>query len=157
MCIRDSYHPFYWEDIDLGYAAWRRGWRSRFEPQAKVLHQRRATIGPRFGDAYANQTFLKNALLFIWKNVRDRKLLTQHFAYVAARLVREVPAGENLMAGAVLRALPALPQAMWKRGKARRPGDLEDREIMTLLSGLTTHFVGARHALPLQNQDGEGA
>ena len=27
------YHPFYWEDIELGYRAWRVGWRSLFEPQ----------------------------------------------------------------------------------------------------------------------------
>ncbi len=30
------YHPFYWEDIDLGYRAWRRGWRSMFEPAASA-------------------------------------------------------------------------------------------------------------------------
>ncbi len=34
-------------------------------PRASVLHQRRATIGPRFGEEYADQTFLKNALLFV--------------------------------------------------------------------------------------------
>ena len=78
------YHPFYWEDIELGYRAWRVGWRSVFEPRASVFHRRRATIGPRFGDDYANQTFLKNVLLFVLKNVRDRRLLSQHFAYVCA-------------------------------------------------------------------------
>lgn len=134
------YHPFYWEDIELGYRAWRRGWRSVFAPDASVLHRRRATIGPRFGDAYADQTFLKNALLFTWKNLRDQSLLTQHFVYVVARLAREVPSGVNMMSGAILRALPLLPRALLRRWQVQRRGDLGDREIMALLEPLRTQW-----------------
>jgi GT2 family glycosyltransferase len=132
------YHPFYWEDIELGYRAWRVGWRSVFEPRASVLHRRRATIGPRFGDDYANQTFLKNALLFVLKNVRDRRLLSQHFAYVCARLVKELPGGDRMMSGAVRRALPLLTRVVRRRWQARRRGDLTDGEVMALLEPLHT-------------------
>jgi GT2 family glycosyltransferase len=127
------YHPFYWEDIELGYRAWRVGWRSVFEPRASVLHQRRATIGARFGDAYADQAFLRNALLFVLKNVRDRKLMTQHFAYVAARLVKEVPAGEGMMRGALRQARPLVCRALRGRWREWRHGDHSDQEIMALL------------------------
>jgi len=140
------YHPFYWEDIDLGYRAWRRGWRSVFEPEASVLHRRRTTIGARFGNAYADQMFLKNALLFVWKNLRDRELLTQHFVYVGARLLREIPGGVSMMSGAVLRALPVLPRALLRRWREPRRGDFGDREIMALLEPLRTKWpeeVGA--------------
>ena len=140
------YHPFYWEDIELGYRAWRRGWRSVFEPEASVLHRRRTTIGSRFGNAYADQMFLRNALLFIWKNLRDRELLTQHFVYVGARLLREIPGGVSMMSGAVLRALPVLPRALLRRWQEPRRGDFCDREIMALLEPLRTKWpegVGA--------------
>jgi GT2 family glycosyltransferase len=130
------YHPFYWEDIDLGYRAWRRGWRSIFEPQASVLHRRRATIGVRYGDAYAGETFLRNALLFVWKNVRDRKLLAQHVAYVWARLAFEVLCGESAICRATLRALPRLPLALLKRHQASHRGDLSDRDILTMADPL---------------------
>lgn len=126
------YHPFYWEDIDLGYRAWKRGWHSLFEPQASVLHQRRATIGSHCGDAYANETFLRNALLFVWKNVRDRDLIAQHLVYVWARLLHELLSGEGTICRAALRALSCLPIALLKRHQANRRGDLSDRDILAM-------------------------
>ncbi|HUU53558.1 MAG TPA: glycosyltransferase [Armatimonadota bacterium] len=126
------YRPLYFEDIDLGYRAWRHRWRSLFEPQASVFHQRRAWIGTRFGDAYANETFLRNGLFFVWKNVRDGGFLAQHAAYVCARLFKEILSGEGTMARAVLRALPSSPSVLLKRWHEHRRGDLTDREIMAM-------------------------
>ena len=126
------YRPLYFEDIDLGYRAWRHGWRSIFEPQASVFHQRRAWIGASFGDAYANETFLRNGIFFVWKNVRDGDMLAQHAAYVCARLFKEILGGEGTMARAVLRALPAYPSVLLKRWQQYRRGDLTDREIMEM-------------------------
>jgi GT2 family glycosyltransferase len=126
------YRPFYWEDIELGYRAWRRGWRSLFEPGASVWHQRRACIGRRFGDAYADETFLKNALLFVWKNVRDRGLLAQHSGYVWARLISEILDGDGTMCRATLRALPLWGWLMLKRWGECRRGDAGDREILEM-------------------------
>jgi GT2 family glycosyltransferase len=130
--FEEIYRPLYFEDIDLGYRAWRHGWRSLFEPQASVFHQRRAWIGTRFGDAYANETFLRNGLFFVWKNVRDGGLLAQHAAYVCARLFKEILGGEETMARAVLRALPSCPLVLLKRWQQYRRGDLTDREIMAM-------------------------
>ena len=126
------FQPLYWEDIDLGYRAWRAGWRSLFEPAASVWHQRRAWIGPRFGDALANETFLKNSLVFVWKNLRDRAMLTQHWVYVCARLYQEILRGEGTMCRALLRALPALLPALVRRWRARRRGDLSDRDVLAM-------------------------
>ena len=95
-----------------------------------MFHKRRAWIGQRFGDAYANESFLRNALLFTWKNVRDRGLLWQHFAYVCARVVREVLAGEGTMCRALLRALPLSRWVLLKRVGERRRGGLSDRQIL---------------------------
>jgi GT2 family glycosyltransferase len=149
--LETLYRPIYWEDIDLGWAAWRRGWRSLFEPGASVEHRRRATMGPRLGGAGADRTFLRNGILFIWKNLRDRRLLTQHFVYIAVRLVREVLEGEDLAAGAVLKALPALPRALLRRWQVHGRGDLADRQILALLGVPRDGYrseVGARHAVP---------
>lgn len=126
------YRPLYFEDIELGYRAWRRGWRSLFEPRASVWHERRAWIGKRFGDAYANETFLRNSLLFVWKNVRDRGLLVQHLGYMWARLGSEILRGEGTMARALLRAVPLIYWVLLKRWSTHRRGDLSDEQIMAL-------------------------
>ena len=140
-----AYRPLYFEDIELGYRAWRRGWRSLFEPKATVFHQRRAWIGARFGDAYANETFLRNGLLFVWKNVRDPVMLAQNLAYVCARLARELLDGEGTMARAFLRALPGFPRMLMKRWRQHHRGDLSDRRILELARPPSAEeFVEAR-------------
>ncbi len=132
--LETIYRPLYWEDIELGYRAWRRGWRSLFEPAASVWHERRAWMGRRFTDAYANETFLKNALLFVWKNVRDPGLLAQHLAYLCARLAKEIMAGEGTLCRALFRGLPLCAWMLLKRWADYHRGDLGDREILALAS-----------------------
>jgi GT2 family glycosyltransferase len=127
-----AYRPMYFEDIELGYRAWRRGWRSLFEPNASVFHQRRAWIGTRFNDAQASETFLRNGLLFVWKNVRDPVMLAQNCAYVCARLMCEVLGGEGTMARAFLRALPLLARMLMRRWHDHQRGDLSDHQILEL-------------------------
>jgi len=66
------YSPFYWEDIDLSYRAWKSGFEVLFDPKIIVEHQHETTIGKYFDIAYRNQ------FLFIWKNITDVFLLFQH-------------------------------------------------------------------------------
>src|SRR6478672_6771160 len=40
--------PFYLEDTDLGYMAWKRGWKVLYEPRSVVYHEHRGTIGKKF-------------------------------------------------------------------------------------------------------------
>ena len=44
---RRLYAPFFWEDVDLGYRAWRRGLASVHVPDAVCHHEGSATIGLR--------------------------------------------------------------------------------------------------------------
>src|SRR4029453_3105156 len=39
------FHPFYYEDVDLGFRAWRRGWSCVVVPESRVVHVGGATIG----------------------------------------------------------------------------------------------------------------
>ena len=40
--------PFYLEDTDLGYMAWKRGWKVLYQPRSVVYHEHRGTIGKKF-------------------------------------------------------------------------------------------------------------
>ncbi len=40
--------PFYLEDTDLGYLAWKRGWKVLYQPRSVVYHEHRGTIGKTF-------------------------------------------------------------------------------------------------------------
>ena len=72
------YHPFYVEDVDLSYRAWRRGWPSVFAPRARVLHKHRGTIGRHFDRRYILDIVERNKLLFTWSNVSDPVILVSN-------------------------------------------------------------------------------
>ncbi len=61
--------PFYLEDTDLGFLAWKRGWKVLYQPASVVHHEHRGTIGKRFSAEYIESILRKNFLLFCWKNI----------------------------------------------------------------------------------------
>lgn len=90
------FHPFYWEDVDLGYRAWKRGWKVFYEPESIVFHQRGATIGDGSLSPEVDKIFLRNMILFTWKNFHSPSIILRHlftlpfdlfFAYVGKRKI----------------------------------------------------------------------
>src|SRR5580693_7221532 len=78
------YRPFYLEDTDLGYLAWKRGWKVLYQPASIVHHEHRGTIGKRFSTGYIQSVLRKNFLLFSWKNIHGWGRLTSHFFFAFA-------------------------------------------------------------------------
>ncbi len=72
--------PFYLEDTDLGYMAWKRGWKVLYQPDSRVWHEHRGTIGKKFADAEIRAVLRKNYLLWCWKNIHEWRRLGGHFA-----------------------------------------------------------------------------
>jgi GT2 family glycosyltransferase len=68
------FHPAYCEDLDLGFRAWRRGWRSIYEPASVVWHRESASWDVS-KEARPNKLHLRNSLFFQWSSLpmgRDR-------------------------------------------------------------------------------------
>lgn len=130
----ELYRPFYWEDIDLCYRAWRRGWKVLLEPRSVVEHAGQGTIGRFYAPGRIQSIYWKNRFLFIWKNLRDRALLAEHLACLPLLL-----AGLPVVRGrAVLRgfgeALGQLGEALGKRRRdAGRPA-VSDRDILNMFA-----------------------
>jgi GT2 family glycosyltransferase/glycosyltransferase involved in cell wall biosynthesis len=72
------YDPFYVEDADISYQAWKLGWRCLLAVKSKVIHKHRASTS-RFGSEFITQVVRRNHELFIWKNFSDVGKLAQHF------------------------------------------------------------------------------
>ena len=72
-----AYSPFYWEDADLGYRAWQRGWKSYYNPEISVIHQHASTIS-NFNKKYTDRVKFRNSLFFVWRNVEDQNILVAH-------------------------------------------------------------------------------
>ncbi len=123
--------PFYLEDTDLGYMAWKRGWKVLYQPRSIVYHEHRGTIGKKFSRSYIQGVLQKNFLLFVWKNIHDWRLLAPHFAFAWAGALTTVLFGEvtgrPTFAG-LTRASWQLPTAMRSRWRARRLAAIDDAE-----------------------------
>jgi len=82
----ELYHPFYWEDVDLSYRAWKRGYKVIWNPRAVVYHKHEGTIS-RFSKKYVNLIAERNRLLFIWKNITSPKMILEHKFWLIKKLL----------------------------------------------------------------------
>jgi len=127
------YHPFYVEDVDLSYQAWKRGWKSLLAPDSHVIHRHRATSAARFGESFVNNTTRRNQYLFVWKNVTDLSLLLQHLASLPRQHARAISQyGGRFEFRAYLRACGRLPLAVFRRLSNVRAYVLKDRDVFGL-------------------------
>jgi GT2 family glycosyltransferase len=123
--------PFYLEDTDLGYLAWKRGWKVLYQPRSIVWHEHRGTIGKRFRDDQIQAVLKKNYLLFVWKNIHEFRRLASHFAFtwagaLLAMIFGDVPLRPNF--NALWRAFIQLPGAVRSRWRARSLAGINDTE-----------------------------
>lgn len=147
------FHPFYLEDTDLGYRAWKRGWKVLYQPASRVYHQHRGTIGRAYSVAEVERILGRNLLLFTWKNLHDWRELAWHFltlpvAFLASALTN--PSRERPSALMFLSALMKLPAALRARWHARRLATIPDREALRRTRG--DYFRDRFHDLPAHPQ-----
>src|SRR6185436_8477952 len=124
--------PFYLEDTDLGYMAWKRGWKVYYQPRSIVYHEHRGTIGKKFTYEFIQDVLKKNFILFCWKNVHEWPRLCSHFFFTWAGALLTVLFGEvvgrpNL--GSIWRAFRQLPGALRSRWRARSLACISDTEV----------------------------
>lgn len=74
------YEPFYFEDVDLGFAAWRAGRQVRYVPEAVVEHHHRGSIGKRIDPDLVRAVIERNRYLFQWRFLDDPERIRRHMA-----------------------------------------------------------------------------
>lgn len=85
----ELYDPFYWEDVDLGYRARKRGYKILWVPGARVVHAHESVINQdNFKKRYLNLIKERNELLFIWKNITSKRYTKMHKKALFNRLKR---------------------------------------------------------------------
>ncbi len=129
----EIFAPFYVEDVDLSYMAWKRGWINLYAPASRLHHEHRGTIGKHFSRQYIDRVVQKNRLLFAWKNMHHRRRLLAHFAWLYADMwislfARAVPGRPG--ATAFLQAAGQAPRAVGRRVSARLRAEIRDGEAL---------------------------
>ena len=127
------YKPFYYEDTDLGFMAWKRGWKVLYEPASIVFHEHRGTIGKKFTSEFIQGTLKKNAVLLAWKNVHNWRMLTSQLAACFSSSTATMLFGEDVgrysFAG-LFRAFLRLPEVLAARWQAHAKAAISDVEAL---------------------------
>ncbi len=99
------YKPAYWEDIDLSWTAREKfGWKILFEPRSQVYHNHETTNVSVFGKQQMETMALRNQILFVWKNIRGRRL-GEHWLWLPYNLILTTIRTKGLFFIAFLQAL----------------------------------------------------
>lgn len=71
------YKPFYSEDLDLGYRAWKSGYKLIWEPTSAVYHKHESTIS-KFPKRFTDYVKERNRLLVVLRNITDPKMVLEN-------------------------------------------------------------------------------
>lgn len=78
----DIYTHFYFEDVDLGLRAWRKGWKSIYTKETEVYHNKSATINATYSSLFKKKTYYLNNLK-LWyvhaSEIQRKKIRRQAF------------------------------------------------------------------------------
>lgn len=127
-----AFSPFNWEDADLSYRAWKRGWEIHYEPGSKVYHVGNATINSYHKKLLVRMVSKRNRLLMMWKNLRDPSFLTIHILYLSLWLVLYACVLNFVEIGAFLMAFRRLPSILREKRKEKRHVKKTDKDIEQL-------------------------
>ncbi|MDA1317178.1 MAG: hypothetical protein O3B87_04095, partial [bacterium] len=125
----ELYAPFYWEDIDLSYRAWKRGYSILFTSDIEVEHHHETTISKYFTRRDITSIAYRNQLIFIWKNISSLSLIVSHKFALLKRIIRSILTGDGAFLYGFFQATLRFPAILIKRMKV--PHNLTDHEIFS--------------------------
>lgn len=111
----DLFQPFYYEDTDLGFRAWRRGWTCIVVPEARVTHYHAGTIARSFKRLKVRAIRKRNRLFYLWKNLTTTRLLRQHLLFQLLRVFYRTLCFDWMVLLATVLAVPKFNTAMRRR------------------------------------------
>lgn len=79
--LDEIYAPWYWEDIDIGYRAWKTGYKIYWDPSSVVSHEHEST-SKNLNPSFVNTIKQRNELLFNWLNTKDFQKKISHFFFL---------------------------------------------------------------------------
>jgi GT2 family glycosyltransferase len=130
----DLFIPFYYEDTDLGFRAWRRGWKCIVVPQARVTHYHTGTIGRSFKQFKVSAIRKRNRLLYLWKNLTTARLLRQHLIFQLFRICYRPFCLDWMILVATLLAIPGFRAAMRRRREEQKYIVNSEEKIFQIIS-----------------------
>jgi GT2 family glycosyltransferase len=133
----DIYRPFYYEDMDLGVRAWRKGWQVVFEPRSVVVHPQGSTINRFYKRWRVKAVMQRNRLLLQWIHLPPKVLITAHLPRLFIRYLEHALRLDGVAWLGLFWAFAKLPEVFAARRKMKAPGWWNLHEALRPMPGLT--------------------
>lgn len=128
------YKPFYAEDVDLSYRAWKAGWKCVLEPAAMVWHESSSTIRKYNKRRKIKLLAVKNKIIFLWLNITDNKLILLYVLFFIPSLLWDILSFRKYKFIGTFMALKHLPEIVKARKKRKILFVLKDMEVIEKIS-----------------------
>jgi GT2 family glycosyltransferase len=122
-----------YEDIEISYRAWKRGWTVQYEPRSIAYHDASQTMNRRFRKRSLDMLSRRSRILMHWILLHDRKMFMQHVASIVGRLLTSWILLDWPFYWAVWTGLRHLAAIRRKRTDNRLHALRSDRELLQLL------------------------
>jgi len=122
-----------YEDVDISYKAWKRGWRIQYEPRSVAYHDASQTMKRRYKSRSRDRITRRSRLVMHWVLLHDRRMFGQHLAALAAQVLTSWIWLDWPLYWALFTALRNLAAIRQKRHETRRTAARSDRELLRLL------------------------
>ncbi len=130
----DEDYEVYWEDLDLCYRAWRRGWKTIYEPRSVIYHKFHGTNISKYRQSGIERLSGENYTLFVFKNILDKGLLWRHILFTPLLMLLACLKGRPAFAKGVFGAFKRRRVFWNKRKVEERSCRMSDREIIRCAS-----------------------
>jgi GT2 family glycosyltransferase len=134
----DLFNPFYYEDTDLGFRAWRRGWKSIVVPESHVIHYHTGTIARSFKQLKVSAIRKRNRLFYLWKNLTSTRLLRQHILFQLLRICYRPFCLDWMILVATVLAIPGFSAAMRRRREEQNCVVNSEEKIFEIINSATS-------------------
>ncbi len=122
------------EDIEISYRGWKRGWSIRYEPRSVAYHDASQTMSRRYRKRSLDMLSRRSRILMHWILLHDRNMFGQHLASLTGRLLISWIWLDWPFYWAVFSGLKNIAAVRKKRRESRRTSVRSDRELLRLLN-----------------------
>jgi len=83
----ELYLPGRYEDVDFCFRGWKAGFKGVYEPASIIYHKGYGSFKAAFSNKEIQKTVFRNSLLFMWKNITDKRILFKMHFWLLPRLI----------------------------------------------------------------------
>lgn len=127
--------PFYWEDVELSYRAWKRGYTVRYEPRSLARHRVSSTIS-KLNRRRVRMIEQRNRLIYHWIHLHDLRMLTSHIIWVTVLALTASLRLQPIFFLSCIEALKRLPAIRKRRLEEKQFRKRTDREVFSIFEAL---------------------